>query len=166
MGFKTPPNFIESELDYPYLTKMVTDDEGNEVEVLEKFTYKFPRLRKKDAEVDASERREGKGYKANPAERLSKIVENVSGWEDYGLPSRGADEAEGVFRQRVLTFFSPENMQEYAEHALLARTAGVFPNHSFRSSAPSGLVQLGSRRESGPGASLSDLHPPGQGSPE
>lgn len=166
MGLKTLPKFIEAELEYSYMTKVVTDDEGNETTVPETIVYKFPRLRKRDVEVDANERRTGNGFKFTSAMRLSKIVEDITGWESYGFPSKGADEALGVFRQRIVTFFDNEDMQEYAEHALLARSAGAYPTSTFRSSSSGSLVQLGSRRESGPGASLSDLHPPGQGSPE
>lgn len=152
MSFKGLPKFVEVELSYPYLSGPVT--------------YKFPRLRKKDVELDRLERLKGNGHKENPAVRLSGLIEDVHGWEEYGFEPRGADEMDGQWRQRVITFFNNEDMQECAEHALIYRTEAIFPAHTFRSTTDSGIQVDRARTSTGPGTALPILPTAGQGSPE
>jgi hypothetical protein len=120
-GAATLPKYLDVELRYSYLDGPVT--------------YKFPRRRAKDAAADEQERMLGEGRKLSPAQRLSRVVEDITGWEAYGFEPRGEDEAEGQWRLRVVAFFDNDEMQEYAEEALAGRTVGVNPSPRFRSSS-------------------------------
>jgi hypothetical protein len=115
------PNFLPAsiavELQYPYMDHVVV--------------YTFPRLRKKDAELEDTQRKLG-GRKLTPAERFVHVVENVEGWP--GLDPKRESETTGEFKSRVLNYFNNEDMQEFAEDALAYRFAAVSPAHTFRSS--------------------------------
>jgi len=126
MGNSKIPKSIEVILDYPYLERPLV--------------YTFPRLRKRDAQMDERERALGGGKKLTPAVRLAGLVENVQGWEDEGLPPRDEAETEQAWIQRVALFFSPDDLQEFAEDALMYRVAGVYPASTFRRSQGGGLA--------------------------
>ncbi len=107
----------------------------------EPIVFIFPRLRRKDSELDEREKMLGKGRKFKPSERLAELVEDIHGAPD--LESRKADESEAEWRNRVARVFGSEDGQEIAEDALLMRLNGVFPRALFRSSA-SGRVGVDS----------------------
>ncbi len=125
MGIQIP-KYVEVQLDYPYLERPVV--------------YKFPRLRKRDAQLDEQERALGGGRKMTSAVRLAGLLENAEGWEDHGLAPRGDGESAPAWSQRVALFFASEEMQEFAEDALLYRVAAVFPASTFRRTQDSGLA--------------------------
>jgi len=152
MALKSLPKFVEVELAYPYMDSPVT--------------YRFPRLRKKDVELDRLERLKGDGHKENPAVRLAGLVEDIRGLEEFGFEPRSENESDGQFGTRVMTFFNNEDMQEIAEHALIFRTEAVFPRTTFRSGTDSSLAVDRPRGSSGPRVSLSDVRAPSEGSPE
>lgn len=115
--------------------------------------YTFPRLTKRDAEATELERigesrnpTDRANGKWAPARRLSYIVENVEGWED--LNPRQEDESLDQFRARVLAFFNNDDMQEFADHALIAREGVVWPASTFRWIENSSVADSATRGES------------------
>lgn len=156
MSFKTLPPTVSVELSYPYMI----EDGGGPV------TYVFPRLRKKDVEMEKAQARRGDGTKDSAAVRLAGIVENIFGWEEYGLLPRQKGESVGGFRQRVIAFFDNEEYQENAEHALVYRSEAIFPVRTFPSVQDSSVQIDNVRSGVRPGAALPVLHQTGEGSSE
>ncbi len=79
MGIQIP-KYVEVQLDYPYLERPVV--------------YKFPRLRKRDAQMDEQERALGGGRKMTSAVRLlsrltvfSQYLERIWPRKTHWLPS-------------------------------------------------------------------------------
>lgn len=152
MGYDSSnvPRTVTVELTYSYMDEPIS--------------YEFPRLRKRDAEIDEQERLFGGGKKMKPSERLAAMVTNIRGWSDFD--PRGEGETDIQFRGRVLAFFKREEMEEYAEDALLYRVSAVFPQATFRRGTDSGLaVDILRSASAGPGpvVSLSNLSTPGTG---
>lgn len=126
MNLKLPAS-VEVELDYPYLENPVV--------------YTFPLRQKRDAELEERERLLGQGKKIKPANRLAALVEDVKGFEALGLDSRREGEDIVDFRNRVAEFFSSEDGQELAEHAILYRGLAVSPQSKFRGGPNSSVAE-------------------------
>lgn len=147
MNLKLPAS-VEVELDYPYLENPVV--------------YTFPLRQKRDAELEERERLLGQGRKMKPANRLAALVENIQGFEKLGLDARRDGEDLDDFRHRVAEFFSTEDGQELAEHAVLYRGLAVSPQSKFRGGPNSGLaVNIRGQEADRPVTPLSDLHTSG-----
>ncbi len=141
MSLKLPKN-IEVELVYAWM-------DGSLV-------YEFPRLRKKDADMDEAEKLAGQGRKMKPSSRLAKLLVNVQHVNADGqvVPEanrlvEGRREGEGAeaFADRIERTFSSEEFQELAEDALLYRLNAIYPRALFRSGADSRVaVNLGSEK--------------------
>lgn len=149
MSLKLPAS-VEVELKYPYLESALV--------------YVFPLRQQGDAALEERERLFGNGRKMKPAERLASLVEDIHGFEPMGLKPRGAVEDLSVFRSRVAEFFSSEDGQELAEHAMLYRGLAVSPTSIFRGGANSGVAEhLRGKEATRPVPALSDLRPQGEG---
>lgn len=143
------PGSVGVELKYPYLESPIV--------------YVFPLRQARDAELEERERLFGNGRKMKPADRLAALVEDVQGLESLGLAARGPGEDLGQFRSRVAEFFSSEDGQELAEHAVLYRGLAVSPQSTFCGSPDSQLaVDIRSQEAGRPVLPLSDVRPEGK----
>ncbi len=153
MGVAKIPKYIEVTLEYPYLDGAVI--------------YKFPRMRRKDAMLDEQERALGQGRKLSAAVRLGGLLEDAHGWEGMGLEPRGEDEPAAAWTQRVASFFSSDEMLEFAEDALVYRQAAIYPASTFRRPEDSGLaVDIRGTEGGQRGAVLPDVPQTGTGPEE
>ena len=114
--------------------------------------------------AEERERLLGQGRKMKPATRLASLVEDVRGFEAMGLDPRREGEDIADYRIRVVEFFSSEDGQELAEHAVLYRGLAVSPQSTFRGGPNSGMAEhLRGQEAERPVPALPDVRSAGQG---